>query len=270
MAPDTDNDSGDSSLGSTCGQTIPVVPTPKLSSFHSSFQRDNESRKRYAPAKPIAVLVDGAFFLKAYRNTIGRGTMDEPRIVAKKLHEMAFEHSRDSYLYRRFYYDCPPLAKKAHHPLTGKAVDFSKSVQADFRRQLHAELKKLRKVALRLGYLADQSGGWQIRPHPLKELLNGKRSVADLAEDDVFYDVRQKSVDMKIGLDIASLAYKAQVGRIVLVAGVGDFVPAAKLARREGIDFILDNMWQHISEDLFEHIDGLQSYCPKPVKRNKS
>ena len=62
---------------------------------------------------------------------------------------------------------------------------------------------------------------------------------------------------MKIGIDIASLAFKKQVERIVLIAGDSDFVPAAKLARREGIDFILDPLHSPIKPDLFEHIDGL-------------
>jgi uncharacterized LabA/DUF88 family protein len=44
----------------------------------------------------------------------------------------------------------------------------------------------------------------------------------------------------------------------------GDFVPAAKLARREGIDFVLGPMWQPIRDDLFEHIDGLRSACRRP------
>ena len=64
---------------------------------------------------------------------------------------------------------------------------------------------------------------------------------------------------MRIGLDIASLAYKKQVDQIILIAGDSDFVPAAKLARREGIDFILDPMWASIKDSLFEHIDGLRS-----------
>ena len=67
----------------------------------------------------------------------------------------------------------------------------------------------------------------------------------------------QKGVDMKIGLDIASLAYKKLGKRIVLVSGDSDFVPAAKLARKEGIDFILDPMWNKIHDNLYEHIDGL-------------
>lgn len=71
---------------------------------------------------------------------------------------------------------------------------------------------------------------------------------------------------MKIGVDIASLAYKKQVNQIILIAGDSDFVPAAKLARREGIDFVLDPMWSNIREDLFEHIDGINT----PWKSNHS
>ena len=65
---------------------------------------------------------------------------------------------------------------------------------------------------------------------------------------------------MKIGIDISSLSYKKQVDQIVLIAGDSDFVPAAKLARREGIDFILDPLNKAIKPDLFEHIDGKKSH----------
>jgi hypothetical protein len=51
------------------------------------------------------------------------------------------------------------------------------------------------------------------------------------------------------------------------VAGDSDFVPAAKLARREGVEFILDPLWQAINADLFEHIDGLQSGLRKPKSK---
>ena len=75
----------------------------------------------------------------------------------------------------------------------------------------------------------------------------------------------QKGVDMRIGLDIASLAFKKQVDQIVFVAGDSDFVPAAKLARREGIDFLLDPMWSTIHAELHEHVDGVRSTCPKLI-----
>ena len=64
---------------------------------------------------------------------------------------------------------------------------------------------------------------------------------------------------MRIGVDIASMAFKKQVNQIILVAGDSDFVPAAKQARREGIDFILDPMGNPIPDDLFEHIDGIRT-----------
>lgn len=72
-------------------------------------------------------------------------------------------------------------------------------------------------------------------------------------------NVDQKGVDMKIGLDIASLAFKKQVEKIILISGDSDFVPAAKLARREGIDFVLDPLFNPIKPDLYEHIDGLRT-----------
>ncbi len=71
--------------------------------------------------------------------------------------------------------------------------------------------------------------------------------------------ILQKGVDMRIGIDISSLAFKHQVNQIILISGDSDFVPAAKQARREGIDFILDPMRARIKDDLFEHIDGIRT-----------
>ena len=93
----------------------------------------------------------------------------------------------------------------------------------------------------------------------MKDLLSGKIEAKDLQPDDVHLELRQKGIDMKIGVDIASLAIKRFVDRIILISGDSDFVPAAKLARREGIDFILDPMGADIDPSLFEHIDGLDS-----------
>jgi uncharacterized LabA/DUF88 family protein len=96
-----------------------------------------------------------------------------------------------------------------------------------------------------------------------KRLLNGTLRMEHLREDDVVYEIAQKGVDTKMSLDIASLAYKRLVDRIVLITGDSDFVPAAKLARREGIDVILDPLWGSISPSLHEHIDGLRTHWPK-------
>jgi len=221
---------------------------------------------------PTAVLVDGGFFIKRYRQIYTNKADQTAPKVAKILHEICLKHLSSSQkevrsLYRIFYYDCPPLSKKVHNPINKKAIDFSKTSEAIFRHGLHMELRKLRKVALRLGRLSD-SGTWQIRSDKLKELLSGKITIDNIQETDLSYDAKQKGVDMKIGLDIASLSYKKLVKQIVLIAGDSDFTPAAKLARREGIDFILDPMWNPINPDLHEHIDGLKSTCPRPKNKN--
>lgn len=124
-------------------------------------------------------------------------------------------------------------------------------------------------MALRLGYLNHRSGNWILQGDPLKQILTGELQVADLSDSNVRYDVKQKGVDMRIGLDIASMAFKRQVRQIILVSGDSDFVPAAKLARREGIDFILDPMWASIRHDLHEHIDGLRSVFKRKARRHK-
>ncbi|RFM29631.1 NYN domain-containing protein [Deminuibacter soli] len=213
-----------------------------------------------------AILIDGAFFLKQYAKVYYNGWQHSPGQVAKNLYTIAHRHiGANEHLYRIFYYDSEPLLKKAHNPVTKKAVDFSKTPQASYRLQLFEELKKKRKVALRLGAIKDTSN-WVIKPDITKQLLNGTLKIEDLKDTDVVYEMRQKGIDMKIGVDIASLSLKRFVRQIVLISGDSDFVPASKLARREGVDFILDPMWNHIDKHLFEHIDGLRSTCPNPNK----
>ena len=102
----------------------------------------------------------------------------------------------------------------------------------------------------------------------LKKLFRGDLKFSELTEDDLRLNAKQKGVDMRIGIDITSLSLKKQVDQIILIAGDSDFVPAAKLARREGIDFILDPLWHPVADDLFEHIDGLQSFN-NPSRLNK-
>lgn len=210
-----------------------------------------------------AVLIDGAFFLKCFRRTFPDRDHRDPTTVAKTVFALACEHVRRAHrpknaLYRIFFYDCPPIGKKMHLPISRRAVDFSKSEEAIFRNTLHLALRQQRKLALRLGQLSDHVD-WELRPATLAQLRRGELDWGALTDDHFQLGIKQKAVDMKIGLDIASLAYKRLVDQVVLVAGDADFVPAAKLARREGIDFVLNPMGQSISADLFEHIDGLHS-----------
>lgn len=207
-----------------------------------------------------AILVDGAFYRR--RAQIMLGEMS-PEKRAEELYGYCLRHlsykNEFCCLYRIFYYDCPPMEKNLYHPLLKKQIDYSKSELCVWMKTFLDELKRRRKFALRLGQLAEDQAHFSIRPDVVKKLCNGSKTFEELTEQDFFLNVNQKGVDMKIGLDIASLAFKKQVEKIVLISGDSDFVPAAKLARREGIDFVLDPLFNPIKPDLFEHIDGLRT-----------
>jgi len=219
---------------------------------------------------PTAILIDGAYFIKRFRSFEPHNKYNAER-AADLAWRWSMAHLREGKrmrhdLYRIFFYDCPPIDKKMHNPVSGIMIDFGKSDEAIFRKALHEHLKQKRKVALRLGHLSNDIN-WTIPLGIIDALLKGKRKLEELTAEDVRLNYRQKGVDMRVGIDISSLALKKQVSQIVLIAGDADFVPAAKLARREGVDFILDPMWQRIPPSLNEHIDGLRCTSPKPMPK---
>lgn len=223
-----------------------------------------------------AILVDGGYYRKRAFSALGDLTPKERadelysyckrHLTEKKNASVKFEHE----LYRIFYYDCPPSAKKVYHPLTKRTVDLGKSDLYTWTKEFFEELSKKRKVALRLGILSDALAHYNLKPASVKKLINETIGVDDLEDSDFFLSIDQKGVDMKIGLDIASLSYKKQVDQIVLIAGDSDFVPASKLARREGIDFILDPLGANIKGELSLHIDGLRTCAKAYLPTEKS
>lgn len=220
-----------------------------------------------------AILIDGGFYRKRARYLWGEKTAEGR---AKELVAYCQAHLREQsgpeplFLYRALYYDCAPIGRKSvYHPLTKTNVDLDKSDTYTWTTEFLEQIKHLRKFALRLGHISDQMN-YNLKPSVTRDLCSGKRTIESLTEKDFVFNAQQKGVDMKIGVDIASLAYKKQVDQIILIAGDSDFVPAAKLARREGIDFVLDPMWSDIRPDLYEHIDGLKSCWSKTGKKHIS
>lgn len=226
-----------------------------------------------------AILIDGGYFLK--RLPVVRRDVDatDPEAVGRSVWQLVASHleqlnevfgvrNATQLLYRTFYYDARPYGRKAHRPVSGSAVDYARTDQALFRERLFDVLRSSRSVAVRLGEVRKDVGrSWILKSRPQKELLDGRLAAENLADDDFVPALRQKGVDMRIGLDIASLTLKGQADTIVLVSGDADFVPAAKLARREGVRFVLDPLWQEIPGDLNEHIDGLTSGFPRPRRQ---
>lgn len=253
--------------------------------------------------RKIAVLIDGGFFLKRLKNwpsvdrTSPAAVADAARRLCKRhVQKLIGERAnvvRSAWLdhvYRLFYYDAVPFDGIPHHPLKNRQIDFGNTPEARLRREIFDEIRRKRKFALRLGHLK-RDGDWVPHNRHMKGLLKVKRHVdyivdvlngaavdgekttaalsalspwQALGEDDIRLPLRQKGVDMRIGLDISTMTLKRQVDTIILVTGDSDFIPAAKIARREGVEFILDPMWQSVEADLQEHVDGIASGFDRP------
>ncbi len=216
-----------------------------------------------------AILIDGGYFLKRLPTVRPDVDPTNPAQVAKSIGQLVYNHldqlnkiacAQDCHalLYRCFFYDATPYVNKGHLPVSRRSIDYAKSAEARFRLGLFEALRKRPNFAVRLGEVVRERA-WVLNEGAQRALLKGERAVAELTDDDFAPGFRQKAVDMRIGIDIASLTLKKQVDTIVLVAGDADFVPAAKLARREGVRIILDPLWRNVSPGLFEHIDGLRS-----------
>lgn len=251
--------------------------------------------------RKIAILVDGGFFLKRIKRWPSFDRQD-PKAIAEAVRLLCKSHVQKligedngsmwlDHVYRMFFYDAAPFSGTMHNPLTNQAINFSKSDAARFRQELFDEIRKKRKFALRLGSVK-RDGEWVPYDRHMKKLIRiwheieylkevlvdpskidaAKNTTAlaalsfwsELRGEDVKLPLRQKGVDMRIGLDITTMTMKKQVDTIVLVTGDSDFIPAAKIARREGVEFILDPMWQSVESDLLEHIDGLTSGFDQP------
>lgn len=226
----------------------------------------------------VAILIDGGFFLKRLPSVRPDVDRTDPVQVDRSIGQLIWSHlehlnkqyefaSPYALLYRCFFYDASPYIDKGHYPISKMSIDYAKSDQAIFRLKLFEVLRKRRSFVVRLGEVRKYRS-WVLSEDAQKDLLAKKRLVDDLTDEDFAPGFRQKAVDMRIGIDIASLTLKKQANTIVLVAGDSDFVPAAKLARREGVEVILDPLWNPVHSDLHEHIDGLRSGFGKHAGRD--
>ena len=94
-------------------------------------------QKNNLPPVKIAVLIDGGFFVKRFNSLYNKDLKMTGAQVADHLYTMAMKHvGNNNTLYRIFYYDCLPLDKKVHNPISKKLVDFSNTDEYKFRMEL--------------------------------------------------------------------------------------------------------------------------------------
>jgi uncharacterized LabA/DUF88 family protein len=200
-----------------------------------------------------AVLIDAGFVkrkLGSQANPIDEAVLQ--RFVARLV---GHEALRACMLHRIYYYDAPPLTNKVDRPLRGGTVDFAKSPLAKHNTALLHGLAKLPFFSIRLGDLDFR--GWSIS----NRTLRADAEHIEISADDLRPLVKQTGVDMRIGLDIASLTLKKHVDLLVLVTGDSDFVPAMKFARREGAQLFLVTFGHSVKDSLHEHADLLLEFA---------
>ena len=183
-----------------------------------------------------AILIDGGYFLKRLPSVRPDVDASDAAAVANSVEQLVRGHLRQlndvyraanplSLVYRTFYYDAKPFERKGHTAVTKRSVDYSKTDQARFRGKLFDALRAAPNVAVRLGEVRkDSDRTWILREQARKDLVTGHRDATDLTDDDFALALRQKGVDMRIGLDIATITLKRQANTIILVSGDSDFV----------------------------------------------
>lgn len=200
--------------------------------------------------KRTAILLDMGFVILKLKSLLGRR-----HPTAIEIREFAIKClGADEEIFRIYCYDCPPYGEKQTHPLNKQLINFSKTPTYTYRAKLINDLKLMDNIAFRAGELSFD--GWIISKKSLKEIAKINRSLID---DDFQPDIKQKGVDMKIGLDVAWLSSKSIIERIILVTADSDFVPAMKFARREGIQVVLVTLGHlSVKPELKEHSDELR------------
>lgn len=208
-------------------------------------------RRTTAGCNLLAVLLDGGFVKKRLAEKLHRfPTASDVSAWMETL--IAHPDLVAARLFRIYWYDADPFGQKRSNPIDGRSFNFATTLEANRNRDLMSQLEVFPDIAVRKGELHFR--GWRVHAAAMKDLTRDPpRTLKATDLEPVFI---QKGVDMRIGLDIASLALKRLVDGIVLVTADADMIPAMKLARREGLRVFLHLMeTPNRREELLVHAD---------------
>jgi len=208
----------------------------------------------------LAVIVDGGYIRANLYTPQDQNNPDKPygypdaNTIYQKINSVISKNLPTEELFRIFYYDCIPDIhdkRKYKNPVTGKFENLMSHIEIETQIKVFDMLKKKPYIAFRYGELSFD--GWKI-----KNIKNFKEKIANnekISGDDYTIKVTQKSIDLKIGIDIAWLAMKNIVDKILIIAGDSDLIPAMKFARKEGITVCLETLGQGVKKCMYEHSD---------------
>ncbi|MGA2622245.1 MAG: NYN domain-containing protein [Bacteroidota bacterium] len=176
-----------------------------------------------------AILLDGHF------SRIHLRSLTKKNATRKRLDALAEASLIDGEMSSGiYYYDCSPYSEILNLPISNTPHDFSKDPNYYMAKRMQGKLRADQHFHLRRGQLSFD--GWALRPECLEELKNKPRRLVD---EDFEPRIRQKQVDLLIGIDMAKLAIKKEVERMVLVTSDSDLVPAIKYAQTRGVKVFL-------------------------------
>jgi uncharacterized LabA/DUF88 family protein len=195
-----------------------------------------------------AVMIDGAFIRKKFRSMMKKdiSASDIQGIVGKIL---GLVHIPDR-SYRVYFYDCKPCSAKTSLPISHSSYDFEANQQYTKGMNLIKETKLLPFFAVREGILS--FNGWTLKP-----ACYGTNPLTDSCFSP---NLKQKGVDIKIGLDVAWISFNHIADNIILVTGDSDFVPVIKTARRNGVFVYLYTLGHNVKKELLENVDVINDF----------
>lgn len=213
--------------------------------------------------KRTAILIDGEWFRRGIQATL-KGLLPQG-VTADVMYRnalLAIDPTAEE-VYRIFYYDCPPYEGTEVNPIDKSVIKFKSQSKHAARTLFLEELAKMDFIAMRLGVARRR--GWHLTDQWVKQAIQGQIPGLPKATD-VYLSLEQKGVDMRLGIDVASLALKGQVERIIVLSGDTDMIPAIKLARREGVQVILIKLkgWNNLTKALVEDTDLVREILPVP------
>lgn len=154
-------------------------------------------------------------------------------------------------LFRILYYDCDPYVGTVRLPVSNGQKTFSSPSN------LLNDLAALELVAVRRGILKFR--GWDRTSGSLKAAHTAAASGAiapPLTDNDFKARFEQKGVDLRIGLDMVTMANTGAVDLMIVITGDTDLIPAFKLVRSRGFQVAGVNLPNsQIIHELRQHLD---------------
>lgn len=199
-----------------------------------------------------AILLDGGFVTKKlYERNKRPATAEDVEAECERIKGLPYVAGYE--LLRIYYYDAPPSDKMVTYPVSGNSLNLAGTMRFREAQSLYDRLIMKPNVALRMGEARLSRHRWKIKPHVARGLVTNPRALTD---GDFDLDIRQKGVDIRIGMDMARLALRELVRTVVVVTADADFIPAFSFVRREGVKVILDTMGHTRSRaELKAHAD---------------